>query len=229
MRVCDSFLDRPRSPTRNVTTAAQWQGSVLVPDNQPVVPRRLVEQSGSKRNGIWANKTTRDPKQPRISGRGADCRMSHQMTRSRAASLKRDVLEHFAKGYYVGSVQHCRHDFKARVVDFGWRCHVLVRRRESMKWLQPVLPQSNGGQPRLPEARPNFPIKSKRQLPESHGVGHHGIEARSVLGTVQGSPLRFARASARPSGLDGACAQPVSWPLRDGQRGMALAWTDLDH
>jgi hypothetical protein len=29
-----------------------------------------------------------------------------------------------------------------------------------------------------------------------------------VLGTVQGSPLRFVRACARPSGLDGACAQP---------------------
>ena len=49
-----------------------------------------------------------------------------------------------------------------------------------------------------------------------------------MLGTVQGSPLRSARASARPSGLDGACAQPVSWPLRDGQRRMALGWTDLD-
>jgi len=30
--------------------------------------------------------------------------------------------------------------------------------------------------------------------------------------------LRSARASARPAGLDGACAQIMSWPLRDGRR-----------
>ena len=49
-------------------------------------------------------------------------------------------------------------------------------------------------------------------------VGHHAIDARSVLGTVQGSSLRSARAYARPAGLDGACAQITSWPLRDGRR-----------
>jgi hypothetical protein len=38
-------------------------------------------------------------------------------------------------------------------------------------------------------------------------AGHHGIHARSVLGAVQGSSLRSARACARPAGLDGACAQ----------------------
>ncbi len=47
---------------------------------------------------------------------------------------------------------------------------------------------------------------------------HHAIDARSVLGTVQGSSLRSARACARPAGLDGACAQIMSWPLRDGRR-----------
>ncbi len=39
------------------------------------------------------------------------------------------------------------------------------------------------------------------------GADHQAFDARSVLGTVQGSPLRSARAGARPSGLDGACAQ----------------------
>jgi len=54
-----------------------------------------------------------------------------------------------------------------------------------------------------------------------HLVGctdHHGLDAGSVLGTVQGSSLRSARACARPSGLDGACAQITSWPLRDGRQ-----------
>lgn len=37
--------------------------------------------------------------------------------------------------------------------------------------------------------------------------GHHAIDGRPVLGTVQGAPLRSARADARPSGLDGASAQ----------------------
>ncbi len=50
------------------------------------------------------------------------------------------------------------------------------------------------------------------------GVGHHDGDAGSVLGTVQGSSLRSARTSARPAGLDGACAQITSWPLRDGRR-----------
>ena len=49
-------------------------------------------------------------------------------------------------------------------------------------------------------------------------VGHHAIDARSVLGTAQASALRFDRAGARPSGLDDACAQIASWPLRDGRR-----------
>jgi hypothetical protein len=38
-------------------------------------------------------------------------------------------------------------------------------------------------------------------------AGHHAIDARSVLGTVQGSSLRFDGAYARPVGLDAACAQ----------------------
>jgi hypothetical protein len=39
-----------------------------------------------------------------------------------------------------------------------------------------------------------------------------------VLGTVQGSSLRSARAYARPAGLDGACAQMIRRQLRDGRR-----------
>ena len=50
------------------------------------------------------------------------------------------------------------------------------------------------------------------------GADHHAIDVRSVLGTVQGSSLRSARGCARHSGLDGACAQITSWPLRDARR-----------
>ena len=49
-------------------------------------------------------------------------------------------------------------------------------------------------------------------------VGHHGGDAASVLGTVQGAALRYARAYARPAGLDGACAQMIRRQLRDGRR-----------
>ena len=48
--------------------------------------------------------------------------------------------------------------------------------------------------------------------------GHHDDDAASVLGTVQGSPLRSDRASARPAGLDGACAQMIGRHSRDGHR-----------
>jgi hypothetical protein len=48
--------------------------------------------------------------------------------------------------------------------------------------------------------------------------GHHDNDAGSVLGTVQGAALRSARACARPSGLDGACAQMIGGQLRDGRR-----------
>jgi hypothetical protein len=47
--------------------------------------------------------------------------------------------------------------------------------------------------------------------------------AGAVLGTVQGSSLCSDRADARPSGLDGACAQLLNWQLRDGRRRVA-AW-----
>jgi hypothetical protein len=42
-----------------------------------------------------------------------------------------------------------------------------------------------------------------------NAVRHHDDDAASVLGTVQGSALRSDRACARPSGLDGACAQMI--------------------
>ena len=48
------------------------------------------------------------------------------------------------------------------------------------------------------------------------GLGHHALDAGAVLGSVQGSPLRFDRAPARPSGLDAASAQLRHWQLRDG-------------
>jgi hypothetical protein len=51
-----------------------------------------------------------------------------------------------------------------------------------------------------------------------NAVGHHDDDAASVLGTVQGSALRSDRACARPSGLDGACAQMIRGQLRDGRR-----------
>jgi hypothetical protein len=55
--------------------------------------------------------------------------------------------------------------------------------------------------------------------------GHHDDDPASVLGTVQGSPLRSDRASARPSGLDGACAQMISRRLRDGPRMLSASGT----
>ena len=58
-------------------------------------------------------------------------------------------------------------------------------------------------------------------------VGHHAIDARSVLGTVQGSSLRSARACARPAGLDGACAQIAFWLLRDGRERVLWARNTL--
>ena len=59
---------------------------------------------------------------------------------------------------------------------------------------------------------------SDRHSESRRRVGHHGDDAASVLGTVQGSALRSARACARPSGLDGACAQMIRGQLRDGRR-----------
>jgi hypothetical protein len=56
------------------------------------------------------------------------------------------------------------------------------------------------------------------RLPRVGHDGHHDDDAASVLGTVQGAALRSARAYARPSGLDGACAQMVGRHLRDGRR-----------
>ena len=47
-------------------------------------------------------------------------------------------------------------------------------------------------------------------------VGDHAFDAGAVLGVVHGSPLRFDRARARPSGLDAASAQLLNWLLRDG-------------
>jgi hypothetical protein len=64
-----------------------------------------------------------------------------------------------------------------------------------------------------PGTIPKFPTYQ-----QSRRVGHHTIDVRSVLGTVQGSPLRSDRACARPSGLDGACAQMIRGQLRDGRR-----------
>ena len=59
-----------------------------------------------------------------------------------------------------------------------------------------------------------------------NAVGHHDNDAASVLGTVQGAALRSARAYARPSGLDGACAQTIGGQLRDGRRMLFRSGTD---
>jgi hypothetical protein len=59
-----------------------------------------------------------------------------------------------------------------------------------------------------------------------NAVGHHDDDAAFVLGTVQGSALRSDRACARPSGLDGACAQMIGGQLRDGRRMLFRSGTD---
>lgn len=53
-------------------------------------------------------------------------------------------------------------------------------------------------------------LPATHQSKELHLVGcadHHVFDTGSVLGIVQGSSLRSARACARPAGLDDACAQ----------------------
>ena len=57
---------------------------------------------------------------------------------------------------------------------------------------------------------------------------HHALDAGSVLGTVQGSSLRSARACARPAGLDDACAQIGVGHYVMAGGVITLSWTDLD-
>jgi hypothetical protein len=59
------------------------------------------------------------------------------------------------------------------------------------------------------------------------GADHHAFDAGSVLGIVQGSSLRSARAYARPAGLDDACAQIGSGNYVMVGGVMTLSWTDL--
>ena len=73
----------------------------------------------------------------------------------------------------------------------------------------------NGGARGL-HSMSTFGRRGDRIWRDVKAVGHHDDDAASVLGTVQGSPLRSDRASARPSGLDDACAQMIGRHLRDG-------------
>jgi len=69
------------------------------------------------------------------------------------------------------------------------------------------------------------------QSNDLHLVGcadHHALDAGSVLGTVQGSSLRSARACARPSGLDDACAQIGLGHYVMAGGVMTHGWPDLD-
>src|SRR5688500_20283495 len=96
----------------------------------------------------------------------------------------------------------------------------------------PVRPERSGHEPRLVldamQGRMPPPIETRLaakqhvlvRAPEDDDdmnhcrcAGHHAIHARSVLGTVQGSALRFDRARARTAGVDGACAQTAGWAL----------------
>ena len=74
------------------------------------------------------------------------------------------------------------------------------------------------------------PVSAAHKGNDLHLVGcgdHHALDAASVLGTVQGSSLRSARAYARPAGLDDACAQIGlgNYVMVGGV--MTLSWTDL--
>ena len=73
-------------------------------------------------------------------------------------------------------------------------------------------------------------LPATHQSKELHLVGcddHHACDAGSVLGIVQGSSLRSARACARPAGLDDACAQIGlgNYAMVGGV--MTGSWTDL--
>jgi hypothetical protein len=73
-------------------------------------------------------------------------------------------------------------------------------------------------------------LQATHQSKELHLVAcddHHACDAGSVLGTVQGSSLRSARAYARPAGLDDACAQTRLGNYVMGGGVMTLSWTDL--
>jgi hypothetical protein len=69
----------------------------------------------------------------------------------------------------------------------------------------------------------------RENLDRRRCASHHARDVRSVLGTVQGSSLRSARACARPSGLDGTCAQLPDGQLRDGRQCDEAHPTDFDY
>ena len=66
-RMCieDSALDGPRSPARHILAFAQWERGVLMPDDQPVRLRRLVEQGGTEGPGRLSQRRIGDLEQSR--------------------------------------------------------------------------------------------------------------------------------------------------------------------
>jgi hypothetical protein len=95
-------------------------------------------------------------------------------------------------------------------------------RSRALPW--PLAVQENGGTRGL-HSMSTCDRRGDHIWRDVNAVGHHDDDAASVLGTVQGAALRSARTYARPSGLDGACAQMIGRHLRDGHRMLSPSGT----
>src|SRR5579864_133779 len=63
---------RPWSPTRHFWPLAQRESSILVPSDQPIPARRLVEESSAKWKCFRAKNPLSDPKKSLFLGQGRD-------------------------------------------------------------------------------------------------------------------------------------------------------------
>jgi hypothetical protein len=136
--VRDSRLDGPGSPTRNVALLAQGKRCVLVPDDQPVVAGRLVEQCGAERYRRGADKACRDCHESGVVCNPLGDWNVHQVPGNGTASFECRMLELSRNIRSLGLVQDIRHDLEAV-------CYAQVRiqrgcGRHAQREVEPVEP-----------------------------------------------------------------------------------------
>jgi hypothetical protein len=106
MGVRNSGLDGPRTPSRNVQTFPQRQRRILVPDNEPVVVRRLVEKCCAKWDRGRGEESTCDRNQAWIVRDAIDEGVMHQMASAGSTAIDRLALKRFCDARDLSSGQY---------------------------------------------------------------------------------------------------------------------------
>jgi len=219
VRIQHAFLFGPRPPARSLEPRSEREGGVLMPYDQPVGSRGLVEQGGTIRDGRLAEPPSGNPRQSSVVCQRGNLGHIHQVPGPRAAPLDAPPREAREKPVALGRRQYAPQKLESPTFPLAHRRQAYRRESPTTGSLRDFTRHLAGAwnkPPRL-RSRPKAGAEGARRKRTRHRPQPQRPRVRAAAGSWEDSlrPL-----TGRESGRD--FPSLVGWPAKRAARSPSL-------